>query len=130
MPKNGDSYTVRLKETYIKWGEYRHTNSREKIINEVYFPIPADKAREYNIYNSNKEGANIEYNVITSDDFIINGKLKAQGCSNAGDVHAKNLSGSGNLKLLGPWMTHINAKVDDNIKIEWTDETTIKLTKL
>lgn len=130
MPKIGDNYTVSLKETYIKWGEYRYTDSREKIINEVYLPIPADKAREYNIYNSNKVGANTEYNVITADGFIINGKLKAQGSISAGDVHAKNLSGSGNLKLLGPWMTHINAKVGDNIKIEWISETTIKLTKL
>ncbi|WP_152059119.1 phospholipase D-like domain-containing protein [Aliarcobacter butzleri] len=130
MPKRGDSYIVTLKETYIQWGDYRNTNSRERIIDEVYLPIPAAKAREFNIYNSNKEGVNTEYDVITSDGFIINGKLKAQGCSTAGNVHAKNLSGSGNLKLLGKWFTHINAKVGDEIKIEWTNETTIKLTKL
>lgn len=130
MPKQGDNYTVTLKETYIQWGDFRHTTSRERIINEVYFPIPADKAREFNIYNSNKEGANIEYTVITSDGFTINGKLKAQGCSSAGEIHAKNLSGAGNLKLLGPWMSSINAKVGDQIKIEWTSPTEILLTKL
>lgn len=130
MPKQGDNYKVKLIETYIKWGEFRNTDSREKIIDEVYLPIPATKAREYGIYNSNKVGANTDYDVITSDGFAINGKLKAQGSSEAGNIYAKNLSGSGNLKLLGPWMAHINAKVGDEIKIEWTNETTIKLTKL
>lgn len=130
MPEIGNSYTVTLQETYIKWGEYRHTDSRERIINEVYLPIPADKVREFNIYNSDKIGANTEYDVITSDNFLINGKLKAQGCVTAGAEYAKNLSGSWNLKLLAPWMNHIEAKVGDKIKIEWMSSTKIKLTKL
>lgn len=130
MPEIGNSYIVTLKETYIMWGEYRHTDSRERIINEMYLPIPADKAREFNIYNSNRTGANTEYDVITSDNFLINGKLKAQGSSTAGSEYAKNLSGSGNLRLLAPWMNHIEAKVGDKIKIEWISSTKIKLTKL
>lgn len=130
MPKKGDSYIVKLKETYIKWGEYRHTTSRETIIDEVYLPIPAEKARAFNIFNSNKTGAITDFNVKTADGFVINGKLKAQGCSHAGDIHAKNLSGSGDLKLLGPWMTKIKAKVGDEIKIEWTSPNDILLTKI
>jgi len=131
MPKAGDSYTITVKNTYISWGEERNTDSREKIAGEVYLPIPAEKAREFSIFNSKKVGANIEYNVSTSDGFAINGKLKAQGVNSGGTgEYAKNLSGSNNLKLLGPWVTHMNIKEDDKIKIEWTDETTIKLTKL
>ena len=57
-------------------------------------------------------------------------KLKAQGSSTAGSEYAKNLSGSGNLRLLAPWMNHIEAKVGDKIKIEWISSTKIKLTKL
>lgn len=130
MPKKGDSYIVTLKETYIQWGEYRNTNSREKIIDEVYLPIPAAKAKDCNIYNSNHGSAITDYNVSTADGFAINGQLKAQGCSNAGDIHAKNSSGSGNLKLLGPWMSHIKANVGDSIKVEWISTTEILLTRV
>ena len=132
MPIKGDNYTLTVKETYIDWGDNpRNTNSREKIPGEVYLPIPADKARLFNIYNSSKSGAITDYNVSTADGFAINGKLKAQGTNSGGTgEYAKNLSGAGNLKLLGPWVTHMNIKVNDKIKIEWTSSTDILLTKI
>lgn len=132
MPKKGDNYTFIVKETYIDWGDNpRKTNTREKIAGEVYLPVPASKAREFEIYNEKKTGAITEYDVATSDGFEIHGKLKAQG-TNSGGVgeYAKNLSGLGNLKLLGPWVTHMKIKVGDEIKVEWVSPTEILLTKI
>jgi len=132
MAKKGDSYIFIVKETYIDWGDNpRKTNTREKIPGEVYFPIPADKAREFNVYNKTKTGAIIEYNVSTSDGFEINGKVKATGVNSGGTgEYAKNLAGSGNLKLLAPWITNMKIKTGDKIKVEWTSPTDILLTKI
>ncbi len=130
MPNCGDNYTFVVKNTHINWGEVRETESREKIAGEVYLPIPAEKARLFNVYNSSQVGANIEY-TVTTDGFVIDGKLKAQGTNSGGTgEYAKNLSGSGNLKLLGPWVMHKSIKTGDSIKVEWTSPTNIKLTKI
>ncbi|MEG0236899.1 MAG: hypothetical protein RSD40_05630 [Bacilli bacterium] len=126
-------FDVKLKETYLSWGSYRYTKSRETIYGEGYLPIPADFAKNNNIYNSNNNRTGIgfnKFNFSTDDKFITDGILKASGCSCAGDIHAKNLHVSGNLKGLGSWFAHINAKVGDIIRVDFISPTYVKLTKL
>jgi hypothetical protein len=129
VPKQNDTFTITLGKTHLGWGTHRYTSSREIIYNEGYLPIPKDIAIKLNIYMSNKKDANIIYNFSTSDGFYSNEELKASGCSNAGDIYAKNLAGNGDLKLLGKWFTHINAIKGDKIKISFTSPTHIILSK-
>ena len=130
VPKKNDTFTITLGKTHLGWGTHRYTRSREIIYEEGYLPIPKDIAINLNIYMSNKEDANIIYNFSTNDGFYSNEELKASGCSNAGDIYAKNLAGNGDLKLLGKWFTHINAKEGDKIKISFTSPAQIILSKV
>lgn len=118
MPNAGDEYTVILKEAHLKWGTHRNTDSRDRIDGEAYIPIPADVARQFNIYNSNHTGANTRYKYKTeSEDFA--GTLLAQGCSERGDVYAKQFSESGNLQGIGDWYRHVNAVVGGKVTVHW-----------
>ena len=130
MPKKGNEFTITLGKTHLGWGTHRYTNSRETIYEEGYLPIPKAKAKEFDIYMSNKKDANYIYNFSTDDNFYSNEELKASGCSTKGDIYAKNLAGNGDLKLLGKWFTHIKAKVGDEIKISFTSPTNIVLSKI
>lgn len=126
-------YDVELKETYLSWGSYRNTSSRGFIYGEGYLPIPASFAKNNNIYNSNNHNIGIgfnEFNFFTSDGFINSGILKASGCSNAGNIHAKNLHVSGDLKGLGSWFAHINAQIGDTIRVDFISPNRIELKKL
>jgi len=95
MPKKYDEYIVALGETHLSWGTHRYTTTREVIYQEGYLKIPKAKAKEFDIYMSNKKDANIIYNFSTNDGFYTNEKLKAAGCSTAGDIYAKNFHGNG-----------------------------------
>jgi len=130
MPKKDDEYIVALGKTHLGWGTHRYTATRDVIYEEGYLKIPKPVAEKFDIYMSNKVGANIIYNFSTDDKFYTNEKLKASGCSTKGDVYAKNLAGDEDLKLLGKWFTHIKAKVGDEIKISFTSPTDIILTKV
>ena len=117
MAKAGDSFRIVLGETHLGWGDYRNTNSRHIIYGEGYIPIPAVYAKQYTLYNSNFTTTGLGYNEFnaSSSDGFFNGLLKSSGCSNAGDIYAKNLHGSGNLKALGSWFSQINAVPGDLI---------------
>lgn len=135
MANIGDSFITTLREAHLGWGELRYTNTREIIYNEGYLQIPARIARRLNIYNSNQNNGNDEYGINlfycnSSDGFLDNVTLKAAGCSNAGDVYAKQFQGSGDLKLLGRWFNNINAQVGDRIQITWTDTNSIFIERL
>lgn len=125
MPSAGDSFTITLKQTHLEWGTHRYTSSRDKIYGEGYIPIPSHVAHRLNIFNSNyhAEGLGLNlYNCISSDGFF-EGTLKAGGCSRAGDIHAKQFHGSGNLKALGAWFARCNAQIGDQVKVTWTSPT-------
>jgi len=130
MPKQGDEFIVTLGETHLGWGTHRYTQTREVIYEEGYLPIPKAIALELDIFMSNKKNANIIYTFSTNDGFYNNEQLKASGNSKAGSIHAKNLAGNGDLKLLGKWFTHIQAQVGDEIKISFTSPTNITLSKV
>lgn len=130
MPRTGNVYIAILKKTHLGWGTHRKTNSRSKVKNEGYIPIPLKWSKAFNITNlHNKRQSNI-YKFSTNDRFIEDGELKASGNSKKGNIYAKNLHGNGNLKLLGDWFRYINAQIGDQIKVEFISPSEILLTKL
>lgn len=134
MPKQGDQFIVELKETNIKWGTYRNTNSRPQITGECYIPIPSSVAHQFRIYNSNHTqgidilGQNI-FNAKSTDGYF-DGVVKASGNSQGGDPYAKNLSGQGNLRAFNDWFNQMNVTVGTKIKVEWISSNDIILTIL
>lgn len=130
MPKAGDCFIVSLKKTHLGWGTHRKKNSRSKIKNEGYIPIPYKYALSFQITNlHNKRRSNI-YKFGTSDHFYVDKELKASGNRKKGDIYAKNLHGNGNLKLLGAWFKHVGAQIGDRIKVQFVTPTEILLTKI
>jgi len=130
MAKKGDSFTTTLKDAHLKWGSHRYTKTRKTIYGEGYLQVPRKEAKQLNLHNSNKANANNIYKVSTSDGYLSNVEFKAQGSMRKGDIYAKQLSASGNLKVLGDWYSHTGASKGDQIKIEWTSPTEILLTKI
>ncbi len=134
MAVKGDSYQINLKESHLAWGIYRFTDSRNEISGEAYIPIPRYVAKKFNIFNSNYTGGLdiLGQNIFkcVSMDRSFKGTLKAQGCSEAGDIYAKQFSIKGDLKALGAWFNNIGAKVGDTIEIEWISNTDIILKKI
>lgn len=126
------TYNVILKETHLSWGDHRYTDSREIVYGEGYLPIPASFAKNNNIFNKNNVNTGIGFNEFyfsTSDKFITNGILKSSGCAKAGDIYAKNLHVSGNLKGLGEWFSHISAQPGDEIIVNFISQTQVLLKK-
>ncbi|MBC8883710.1 hypothetical protein H9X57_11080 [Flavobacterium piscinae] len=130
MAKSGDRFITTLKRAHLEWGSFRHTNSRGIIYGEGYLQIPAKEARRLNITNSNLVGGNNVYICSSTDGFLNNITLKSTGCNKAGDIYAKQFNGNGNLKLIGNWFSHINAKVGDQIEILWITSNKIQIRKL
>jgi hypothetical protein len=130
MAKSGDRFITTLKRAHLEWGSFRHTNSRGIIYGEGYLQIPAKEARRLNITNSNLVGGNNVYICSSKDGFLNNITLKSTGCNKAGDIYAKQFNGNGNLKLIGNWFSHINAKVGDQIEILWITSNKIQIRKL
>lgn len=131
MPNTNDKFITELKDAHLGWGTHRVAGgSRPVIQGEGYLQIPKTEAIRLNIFNSNHANANTEYTCSTSDGFLSNATLKASGSTQAGDIYAKQFAGSGNLKLLGNWFTHLNAQVGDRVEILWTSSTNILLTKI
>ena len=68
MPKLGDKFNS---YTYQSWGEYDPDgpriekgllHERKITLNEAYLAIPKEAAIKFDIYMSNKVGANTDYN--------------------------------------------------------------------
>lgn len=121
MAQKGDCYTFELKSTHISWGTIRYTNSRGIIYGEGYIKIPSACARNFKLYNSNgPTGLGLNEFRCTSSDGIFSGLVKTSGCSKAGEIYAKNMHGSGNLKAIGDWYYKCGAQPGDIVKVEWT----------
>ena len=132
MRNRGDSFIVTLRNFHLNWGEDRYTHSRDRIPGEGYIPIPSNKARDFNIYNSNHIPTGLGYNEFnaTSTDGFFEDVLKSSGCSKAGDIYAKNLHGSGNLKALDDWFHHLDFIPGDQVEVRWISPTELTLEKL
>ena len=126
MPENGDYFEVTLRETHLRWGEYRSSDSRVRIAGEGFIPIPANDARRIGIYNSHN-GEGIGYNEFyaKSEDERYCGVIKTSGNSSAGSIYAKNISGSGDLKAFHNWFRDANIHPGTRIRIEWTSTTEV-----
>lgn len=130
MPKAGDKFIVTLRNNHIGWGTERKTNTRGKVKDESYLPIPIEYAKRFSITNLHDKSRGNIYTFSTNDGFYKNEQLKASGCRKQGDKYAKNLHGNGNLKLLTPWFKSINAIKGTQIVIEFTAPAEILLTKI
>ncbi|MFT5661256.1 MAG: hypothetical protein ACI9TV_001902 [Sulfurimonas sp.] len=130
MPNKNDSYIITLKKAHIEWGTHRHTETRELIYGEGYIQIPSEYAQKFEIFMSNKKGANIEYKCSSSEGTLSDITLKASGSQGKNNLYAKQFQGSGNLKTIGNWYNAIKAKTGDKIKVTFTSPTTIYLEKL
>lgn len=134
MAQAGDHFTVVLTPSQLGWGNERYTHTRPIRYGEGYLAISKSNARTCGLYNSNQTnnrdvlGINI-FN-CTSDDGFLNCQLKAQGCSEAGDIYAKQFAGNDNLRTLGHWYAHIHANIGDQVEVLFTSPTDIKLTLL
>lgn len=132
MPNKGDTFTVILKSVHLGWGTKRYTGSRDSIAGEGYIPIPSEFARNHDVYNSNYGQTGIgvnEFNAKSIDGYFT-GVLKTSGGSRAGDIHAKNLHGSGDLKALGRWFYQVNMQPGDQVRVEWISSTSLTLEKV
>lgn len=127
MPKSGDSYVVQLRENHLAWGTYRYTDSRAPRAGEAYLPIPVQRAREFGVYNENATngddvlGKNIFYCATLRE------YLKAQGCSNAGDIFAKQFAIADDLKGLGRWYRAVGAEPGDRVRVTWISSTEVEI---
>lgn len=127
MPKSGDSYIVQLRDNHLAWGTYRYTDSRAPRTGEAYLPIPVQRAREFGVYNENTTngddvlGENIFYCVTLRD------YLKAQGCSSAGDIYAKQFAIADDLKGLGRWYRAVGAESGDSVRVTWISSTEVEI---
>ena len=130
MPQAGDSFQT---NTYQKWGERkplgkRETDSRDEIQNESYIKVPQKAARDFCIFMSNQSGANTQYEAYDDNGNLIC-TLTAQGNVSKGAKYAKQLSGSGDLKSLTPWIRLNNITDSDTIEVEFTSPTDLILRK-
>lgn len=126
----GNNYTIQLKPPHLGWGNYRYTNTRDIIYGEGYIPLPKPCAREFKIYNSNYLSTGFGYNLFhasSSDGFLNNVTLLAQGSSTAGDIYAKQFSVEGNLKMIGAWYASQRATTDNSVRVTWISPTDILL---
>lgn len=133
MAKAGDSYVVTLKEAHLAWGEYRHTNTRDVQYGEAYIQIPADIAYDYNIMSFKGAGSHDSwgknlFHCVSSDGFLC-GVLRAQG-EQSNESYAKQFAIDKDLKAIGRWYDHVDAKAGDQLKLTWLDETSILVEKL
>ena len=130
MAHTGDTYTVSLRPSHLNWGEYRNPTNRYIIPGEGYIPIPKNHAVRYGIYNSNHTQNGFGYNLFhasSSDGFLNDVTLLAQGCSTAGNIYAKQFSVQGNLQTIGDWYRNCNASPNDSVRVSWTSPTSILL---
>ena len=128
--QTGDTYTVQLKQSHLNWGEHRNPTNRDIIPGEGYIPIQKKIAVSFGIFNSNHAQSGLGYNLFhasSSDGFLNNVTLLAQGCSTAGDIYAKQFSVHGNLQTIGDWYRNCNASPSNLVRVSWTSPTSIFL---
>ena len=134
MAQSGDQFVVNLTASQLGWGNKRYTNTRPIRYGEGYLAIHKEYALAYNLYNSNHTdgldilGLNL-FNCTSSDGFL-NCQLKSQGCSTSGNEYAKQFAGNDNLRTLGRWYAHKQAKIGDQVEVLFVSPTEIKLTML
>lgn len=129
MPKAGDSFVVEVLDIHVGWGTYpkRRSPTRSSTPGEGYIKIPKPEAIKFNIFNSNMMGANTLYSVTTKNGCPIEEMLLAQGCSQQGDIYAKQFSAQGNLKAIGGWYASVHAQPGGHVEVCFTSPTSLTI---
>lgn len=130
MPNTGNSFIVPLTQAQVEWGTFRNPTNRNPIQGEGYIAIPRRWAKAYGIFNSNNGQTGLGYNEFvanSSDGFIVNEILLAQGDVKAGDPYAKNFAIKGDLKRLGAWFGYVGATTSNSVKVTFTSPTKVLL---
>lgn len=102
------SYYVRLLESHIKFGNNDPKRAKKRK-EEAYLPIPAQYAYTYNIRHEE-----FQCKFVNTEEYVI---LKATGTQSKRE-YAKNLHGSGNLKILYDWYKKWNAEQGDYVIVK------------
>lgn len=102
------SYYVRLLESHIKFGNNDPERAKKRK-EEAYLPIPAQYAYAYNIKHDK-----FLCKFVNTDEEVI---LKATGTQSKRE-YAKNLHGSGNLKILYDWYQKWDAEPGDYVVVK------------
>lgn len=108
------------------WGTHRYTDTREPIYGEGYIQIPQNVAKRLEIFNNNKLGAEVRYE-CHSIDGLYSGTLLAQGCSQAGEIYAKQFAEAGNLKGIGRWYEAVAAKENGEVEVVFTSSNSMTI---
>lgn len=138
MPKQGDFYEVVVKDVHMNWGTKRTTITRQSVAGEGYIPIPAKKAKQIGINNSNalkhtqpriyeQLGVNL-FDCYDKNGFV--GKLKAQGATRKGYIYPKQFSAFDDLKVIGSWFRKTKVSAGDKIRVSWTSPNKIFIEKV
>jgi hypothetical protein len=126
MAMAGQSFTVEIKPSHLGWGTYRYTGTREPIYGEGYIKIPRKYAVSYDLFNDNHPIADPRY-FCTALNGSFRGTLLAQGCSEAGDVYAKQFAEEGNLKGIGDWYRSVGAQIGRYVKVTFTSSNSLTI---
>jgi hypothetical protein len=126
MAMAGQSFTVEIQQAHLGWGMHRNTDTREPIDGEGYIKIPRKYAELFSIFNSNHPTANPIYSCTALNGYFC-GNLLAQGCSEAGDVYAKQFAQKGNLKGIGNWYRAVGAQVGRYVKVTFTSPNSLTI---
>ncbi len=121
MATTGDFFTVELQDVHLNWGTVSRDGARHRHPDEAYIPIPSTIAIRLNLLNDgtlfNVHGQNFQ--------------VKATGTQSSLSYpkYGKNLSSSGNLKLLGRYLKGtLNAQPGNIVRVEWLSDTDVSIT--
>lgn len=121
-------YSIRVKPSYIDWGEFRNPTNRVPIPDESYVHIPADKAREYGI-----ERGDVFWASFTNGFPSMRIKAAGNGPYVNGTQYAKQFEGigCGACKAFTPWYQSCNVEIGDcvEVKFEMPDRVTFSIVK-
>ena len=119
------SFEVNIIDIHLDWGIKR--NGREREYGEGYIKIPISEAKRLKLYNSrhlgkDKFGINLFHGKFiggfkNNEDII----LKTSGNSGKESknyIYAKNLHGSGNLKLIKDWFDYEKVSAKNKVKVK------------
>lgn len=119
MPNTGDSFRVRLKPVHLNWGTISSDGQRNRHPDEAYIPIPISDARRLNLFN---DGLCFS---VSGQSF----EVKATGTQGNTGQYGKNLSSSGNLRLLGAYLKRgLGAQPGDTVIVSWLSPTEVNIT--
>lgn len=127
MPQAGDMYTVTIKPSHIDWGDYRQPTNRNFIEGESYVKIPSSKARQYGIVRGSIYTA-----YFTNGHASLKIKVAGNGPFENGVQYGKQFEGIGRgaCKAFTPWYKSCNAKIGDEVQVEFISSSDIQFSIL